>query len=201
MLLVSIGMLLAQNLVLLVGYLQLYISPQQPWLNDRAALNLVGYELFALLVMWGIGRIRGWSFSTFGLRVSWGLTCVGLLLAVVMTSAHAIPSLAKVFAFKGSLTWRCLAPLLVINPFFEEVVEVGYVFHSLKKHGALSAILVSAFLRASLHVYLGLVGFLAVLVGGILCGFVYVRWRQLWPLLVAHSLTDLFVLISLAHHA
>jgi hypothetical protein len=37
-------------------------------------------------------------------------------------------------------------------------------------------------------------------IGGIFA-LVYLKWRQLWPLIVAHILADLFALVWMAHLA
>jgi membrane protease YdiL (CAAX protease family) len=85
----------------------------------------------------------------------------------------------------------------IINPFFEEAMELGYFVHRLKGYGMWSAILASACFRGGIHAFFGLTG-MALLFGvGLVFGLVYWRWRTLWPVLLAHSLTDFFLLLRL----
>jgi membrane protease YdiL (CAAX protease family) len=53
-----------------------------------------------------------------------------------------------------------------------------------------AAIGASALLRASYHLYQGWGGFLGNLGMGALFGFVFVRTRRAWPLVIAHALLD-----------
>ena len=196
---ICFGMWFVQSARLLARYFASHQAPPDPRFTDSAALRLVVYELVVLLTVSIVGWLRGWSFSTFGLRISWRLTAIGLGLAAVVCLSFAFLPLGIVGRFHGSMTWPVLITVLVVNPFFEEALEVGYIVYALGPCGMMSAIVVSALLRASFHVYLGLVGFAAVLVGGLVAGAVYWKWRQLWPLLVAHALSDLMVLLPLIH--
>ena len=45
---------------------------------------------------------------------------------------------------------------------------------------------------------MGLSGFVTMFAMGLLYGFVYWRWRQLWPLVLAHSLQMLYALLPQA---
>ncbi len=63
------------------------------------------------------------------------------------------------------------------------------------------AVLASALFRATLHTYQGLDGALSILAVGVIFGFTYWRWRQLWPLIVAHALLDFVGFLNLNHHA
>ncbi len=54
----------------------------------------------------------------------------------------------------------------------------------------MAAVGVSALLRGSYHLYQGWGGFLGNLAMGALFGFVFVRTRRAWPLVIAHVLLD-----------
>lgn len=75
----------------------------------------------------------------------------------------------------------------------EEVVVVGYLVTRLQQlgWGAWGAILVSAFLRGSYHLYQGWGGFAGNVALGLFFGWWFVRTRRLWPLVIAHALIDL----------
>jgi membrane protease YdiL (CAAX protease family) len=87
-------------------------------------------------------------------------------------------------------------PILVLgaiqNALLEEVVVVGYLIRRLRQIGwmAPAAVLGSAVLRATYHLYQGWGGFAGNLLLGLAFGFVFVRWRRTWPLVTAHFLVD-----------
>jgi len=88
---------------------------------------------------------------------------------------------------------------LAINPVFEEMFETGYFVRSLERYGMWVAILASAVFRAFLHAHLGVNAIAVVFPIGLIFGFVYWRRRQLWPLVVAHVLFDLYALFPRSH--
>jgi hypothetical protein len=88
---------------------------------------------------------------------------------------------------------------LAINPVFEEMIETGYFVGSLERYGMWGAVLASALFRAILHAHLGVNAIVVVFPIGLIFGFVYWRRRQLWPLVVAHVLFDLYALFPRSH--
>jgi membrane protease YdiL (CAAX protease family) len=105
--------------------------------------------------------------------------------------AHGIhPETHASMSTGGGLTLPFIILNSVTNPLFEELLEAGYLISALHKLGMWPAILAGALIRAFLHAYLGASGAMAVLATGVIFGLVYWRWRQLWPLIVAHALLD-----------
>jgi hypothetical protein len=88
-----------------------------------------------------------------------------------------------------------------MNPILEEVLEAGYFIHSLKGFGMWPAVLTSALIRALFHWWQGINGLLPIFSMGLIFGLAYWRWRQLWPLVVAHALTILYAAFYWSHHA
>ena len=174
-------------------------------------MGVVIYELLVMaLVFLGVGRIRGWSLATFGLEISWKWTGMGLVFFVVavliwwivfmlgqIIHATAMPS----GLIAGQITLPVIIINSIINGIFEELMEVGYVIRSVQRYGMWPAVFVSGLIRALLHVHLGALVMVYVMVLGVIYGLFYWRWRQLWPLIAAHSLMDFFGLLSLARHA
>lgn len=93
-------------------------------------------------------------------------------------------------------------PILVLgavqNALLEEVVVVGYLIRRLEQIGwaAPVALLGSALLRATYHLYQGWGGFAGNLLLGLAFGFVFLRWRRTWPLVAAHLLVDVLAGIA-----
>jgi membrane protease YdiL (CAAX protease family) len=87
-------------------------------------------------------------------------------------------------------------PVLVLgsaqNALLEEVIVVGYLIRRLEQLGwaAAGALVASAVLRGSYHLYQGWGGFTGNLLLGLFFGLVFLRWRRTWPLVVAHFAID-----------
>jgi membrane protease YdiL (CAAX protease family) len=87
-------------------------------------------------------------------------------------------------------------PILLLsagqNALLEEVVAVGYLMRRLQQIGwpGTAAVATSAVLRGSYHLYQGWGGFAGNLLLGAIFGYVYLRWRRVWPLVVAHFMID-----------
>jgi len=88
----------------------------------------------------------------------------------------------------------------VMNGVLEEVVVLGFVFTRLRQLAWTPWLVVgaSALLRGSYHLYQGFGGFLGNLVMGLVFGWVYLRWRRVGPLVVAHVILDLVAFIGYA---
>lgn len=181
-------------------------------LKNDGTVFIVITELITLGVTSWIGNIRGWSLATFGLRISWKWTGLGILLFFALqlvnhlvqflmtgnffnaTNPHHAPAFLRV----SHLTVPFVILLAIVNPVFEEAIESGYFFHALKRFGPWVTIFAAAFFRGFLHITMGLNGFVTMFAMGLLYGFVYWRWRQLWPLIIAHSLQMFYALLPQA---
>lgn len=171
----------------------------KPHTTDRSALVVVVLELFGLAVTFWIARARTWPFGAWGFQPTWKLTGAGIFLWLVMTlvvqgiaaSANAISPGMVHSASVSDLSLPTLVLLGLINPVWEETLETGYFVQSLQRYGMWSAVLASAFFRAFLHAYHGITAFIIIFPFGLIFGFVYWKWRRLWPLYVAHVLFDL----------
>jgi membrane protease YdiL (CAAX protease family) len=171
----------------------------KPHATDKSALAVVGVELFGLAVMFGIARVRRWPLGAWGFRPSWKLTGAGILLGLVMALviggiAVFANFLAPGVVHKHSVSDLSLPVVIffaMTNAVFEETLESGYFIQSLQRHGMWSAVLASAFFRAFLHAYHGVAALTIIFPLGLVFGFIYWKWRRLWPLFVAHVLFDL----------
>jgi len=109
-------------------------------LSTGGALAFPLVELVILVPVLWIGKIRGWSVTTFGSRISWKGTGGGLLLFVVAETASIGVTLGAQIIHPeqspftvGRLAVLAVLLISIINPFFEEVLETGYFIHSLQK--------------------------------------------------------------------
>lgn len=86
------------------------------------------------------------------------------------------------------------------NSFAEEMLVVGYLLTRLRQLGVRenSALLISAVLRGSYHLYQGFGGFVGNLVMGLIFGRIWQRTNRIWPLVVAHTLLDIVAFVGYA---
>jgi membrane protease YdiL (CAAX protease family) len=176
--------------------------------TNRLFLWSIIWELAILGIVLWIGHLRGWSIATFGSQISWKNTGAGFLLFIVVALAMAaidVPLTLIIHAqdrqiTASGVTLPFIILLSLVNPIFEEILEAGYFIHALKRFGMWPAILASGLLRGILHMYQGTVGAIALFTFGLIFALVYWRWRQLWPLIVAHALDDFLGLLMLARN-
>ncbi|MGZ4131105.1 MAG: CPBP family intramembrane glutamic endopeptidase [Actinomycetota bacterium] len=86
-------------------------------------------------------------------------------------------------------------PVLILNAIEAGVLEefiAAYLITRLQqlRLTPMAAVGLSALLRGSYHLYQGWGGFLGNLAMGALFGFVFVRTKRAWPLVIAHVLLD-----------
>jgi len=127
-----------------------------------------------------------------GLGLYLGTHAAGVDLTVVPESLPAV-------------WWR--VPILFLSAFqnatLEEVLVAGYLLHRLRQlgWGDNKALITSALLRGSYHLYQGLGGFAGNAVMGLIFGRLYQRYGRVMPLLIAHTLMDSVAFIGYAELA
>jgi len=202
-------------LILLVGFGPLVVfmlpnllRPKPVVVNNAGVLWFPLVELVLLIPILWIGKLRGWSLSTFGSKISWKATGAGILLFLVSEAVMLGVSYGAgiIHAEQAPIAAGRLAvlPILLIsliNPVFEEALETGYFIHQLQRFGMWPAVLASAAFRGLFHLQFGINTVLSVFAMGAIFAFAYWRWRQLWPLIVAHSSADLLALFFASYHA
>jgi membrane protease YdiL (CAAX protease family) len=123
-------------------------------------------------------------------------------LGLYLIAFHIGVSLNVVAENLPDIWWRI--PVLLLsaaqNAVVEEVVVVGYLLSRLDRLGVRPsrAILISAVIRGSYHLYQGAGGFLGNATMGLIFGFLYRRWGRVTPLIVAHFLIDAAAFVGYA---
>lgn len=158
-------------------------------LTDRPAGRLIGFDL----------RRPRWDLGT-GILVAAAIGIPGLGLYL---GARALGLNTEVQASGLGGAWWTV-PVLVLsalqNALLEEVVMIGYLFTRFRQLGwQLWAVVgVSAVLRGSYHLYQGFGGFAGNLIMGVVFGLIYLRWKRVAPLVVAHALLDVVAFVGYA---
>ncbi|MDQ0989681.1 CPBP family intramembrane glutamic endopeptidase [Streptomyces sp. V3I7] len=188
-------------------------APGRPWLDlawqlfDIASalmpVALVAYLLLregkSLRVI-GFDRSRPWSDLARGAGVA----------AVIGSTGIAFYLAARALGFNLTVVPEALPdvwwkfPVLILsavqNAVLEEVIVVGYLLRRLGQLGWTpgTALVASAVLRGSYHLYQGVGGFIGNMVMGVVFVWLYRRWGRVGPLVVAHSLLDIGAFVGYA---
>lgn len=200
-------------------------TPERPWLDLAYQLANIAFPLVPVLLalyllavasgppVWtGDDRVRGP-----GRRIGFDLTQPGRDLArgVAVAAAIGIPGLAfYLLAREAGLNttvqpanlaenwWTVPVYLLAaaMNGVLEEVLMLGYVFIRLRQldWSWWAIVLTSALVRGSYHVYQGFGGFAGNVIMGIVFGWLFLRWRRVGPLVVAHTVLDIVAFVGYA---
>ena len=186
----------------------------------RAELLDLAYQLtgvLQLLAWGGLGAYLLWrsgiSLRSLGLdrrclgrdaRLGVGLAALigvpGLVLYLLARAAGL--NLTVVPSALADTWWRVpvLLAAAVANALAEEVLVVGYLITRLRQLGSGEgrAVLASAVLRGTYHLYQGVGGFVGNLVMGVVFGRVWQRTHRLWALISAHALIDIVAFVGYA---
>jgi membrane protease YdiL (CAAX protease family) len=98
--------------------------------------------------------------------------------------------------------WRI--PVLLLsalqNGLLEEVLVTGYLLTRLRSLGVRPAyaVLISAVLRGSYHLYQGFGGFIGNAIMGVIFATLFLRWRRATPMIIAHTLIDAVAFVGYA---
>src|SRR5215510_4543131 len=115
---------------------------------------------------------------------------------------HAGVELNVVAESLPDIWWRF--PVLLLsaaqNAISEEVIMIGYLLSRLDRLGVRPsrAIVLSALIRGSYHLYQGVGAFLGNAAMGLIFGYLYRRWGRVMPLLIAHFLIDAVTFVGYA---
>lgn len=182
---------------------------QAAQVSDRHLLALLAYELVLLLLLLGFLRLRGWTIDRFGVQVSAGETLTGFGLAgaayvayvlVFVVVAAAWPQAAQAMQTSGlaspGISLATVIAVALINPLFEEVFVCGYVIAALQKSSdPWAGVHVSVAIRLLYHLYQGAVAAIGIVPFGLILALWYRRTGRLWPVIIAHGVTDFAALL------
>jgi hypothetical protein len=189
------------------------LAPGRPLLDLFLQLLNITLSLAPVLLVFYLLARAGERPSTIGLdaRQPWRDLGRGAVLAAVIGGSglglyliafHLGVELNVVAENLPDIWWR--VPVLLLsaaqNAIIEEVVVVGYLLSRLDRLGVKPglAIVISAVIRGSYHLYQGAGGFLGNAVMGLIFGYLYRRWGRVTPLIIAHTLIDSVAFVGYA---
>lgn len=190
---------------------------ENPWLDLlrqllSIAFTLTPVALVVLLLALSAGTLAqslrdlGVDLGRPGKDLAWGLALtagIGLPGLAVYYAGRALGATVEVIPAALDTHWWTV-PVLVLhavkNAVLEEVIVVGYLYQRLERLGwsGRRIIIASALLRGAYHTYQGVGPGLANLAMGLVFGEFYRRSRRTMPLIVAHTLIDVFAFVGYA---
>jgi membrane protease YdiL (CAAX protease family) len=189
------------------------LAPGRPLLDLFLQLTNITLSLApVLLVLYLLAR-GGEGPKTIGLDASqpgkdaaWGALLAAVIggagLGLYLIAFHAGVELNVVAENLPDVWWRF--PVLVLsaaqNGIYEEVIVVGYLLSRLDKLGVKPgwAIVISATIRGSYHLYQGIGAFFGNAAMGVIFGLFYRRYGRVTPLIIAHTLIDAVTFVGYA---
>jgi uncharacterized protein len=178
-------------------------------LNLAGVFQLLAWGALGLYLLWrsgfgpaqiGLGRLRWRSDVLGGIGLA---ALIGLPGLVLYVAARLLGLSVTVVPTELNDTWWRMPVLLAVafaNGWAEEVIVVAFLITRLRQVGVnpTAALLASSVLRGVYHLYQGYGAGLGNIVMGLVFGYVWMRTRRLWPLIVAHGLIDAVAFVGYA---
>ena len=190
------------------------VTPDRPWLDMTYQLVGIAFALMPVLLALYLlnltnrpaGRTIGFDLQ----RPAFDLGFGALIALAIGIPGLGLYALARIIGINTDVHpsglgdhWWTL-PVLILsaleNAVLEEVVMIGYLFTRLRQVGwnVIAIIALSAIIRGSYHLYQGIGGFIGNVIMGVIFGLIYLRWKRVGPLVVAHSLLDITAFVGYA---
>jgi membrane protease YdiL (CAAX protease family) len=190
------------------------VTPDRPWLDLTYQLVGIGFGLMPVLLALYLlnltdppaGRTMGFDLTRPRFDLGFGV----VIAVIIGVPGLGLYALARTFGINTEVqasgltdTWWTI-PVLILsaaqNALLEEVVIVGYLFTRLRQlaWSPVAIVALSAVIRGSYHLYQGIGGFIGNLIMGVIFGLIYLRWKRVGPLVVAHTLLDITAFVGYA---
>jgi uncharacterized protein len=167
------------------------------------------HELLALVLLGAFLHLRGWTLKGLGVGVSPKETLIGFALAIaaILTSLaawnmagllwpqarEAVEAGAPLFP---QLSLGAIVAFALVNALFEELFVCGYVVTVVKERSDLAtAVAVSVGIRLLYQFHYGAFGIAGLIPIGLIFAYWYARTGRLWPVLVAHTVLQIAILL------
>jgi membrane protease YdiL (CAAX protease family) len=190
------------------------VTPDRPWLDLIYQLTGIAFALMpVLLALYLLNLTDSPAGRTIGFdlrRPRFDLGFGALIALAIGVPGIGLYALGRAIGINtdvqasglGDHWWT--VPVLILsaieNAVLEEVVVIGYLFTRLRQlaWNVIAIIALSAVIRGAYHLYQGIGPFVANLIMGVIFGLIYLRWKRVGPLVVAHSLLDIAAFVGYA---
>lgn len=207
----NVGMIIEICIVLSLAFGLFIYSSTKAFLNNSKSITaqsynsydfifIVIYSLIILTIVSYYLKYRGLRYTDFNLNFKISMIGVAILLVLIReTIGRCLTFLLTAFSFKidePSITLDInvisIILIIVVNSVFEEFFLIGYIFKRFEKINSFVIIFISFIIRASFHTYQGLAYLPMVFIMALLFGLYYIKYKQLWPLIIAHAIGNIF---------
>lgn len=172
--------------------------------NSYDFIFIIVYEVIMLTIITCFLKSRQWSYKDFNLDFSVKMVGVAILLVIIRETSGAFITQALIglnilnpeTLHDPSITLQSnmvsMALIAVVNSIYEEVLLIGYLFRRFEKYHPAMVIAISFLVRASYHTYQGWMNMPMVFVLALVFGIYYIKYKKLWPLIIAHGIGNVF---------
>lgn len=180
--------------------------------SDSDFLFTAALQLGVLALVAPFLWARGWTWSRLGLVLGPIDIPIGVLLmagailvslALFLVVAQFSPELAQRLGGPSQthpglhLDYAVIVPSIVLNGFFEELFETGYLVAALRRDdNPWFAANIAIAARLALYLYMGPAGVLNVLPMGVIFTAWFAYRGKLWPAIAGHVAMDLLVVLT-----
>ena len=190
------------------------VTPDRPWLDLTYQIVGIAFALMPVLLALYLlnltdppaGRTIGFDLTRPSFDIGFGFI-IAIVIGIPGLGLYALARVAGIntdVQASGLTDHWWTIPVLILsameNAILEEVVMIGYLFTRLRQlaWNPAAIIALSAVIRGSYHLYQGIGGFIGNLIMGVIFGLIYLRWKRVGPLIVAHSLLDITAFVGYA---
>ena len=187
----------------------------EPSTNDSYIYN-IAFESAILCLMVSFLHWRGWTPTDFKIKPNGKALFQGILLWIVVEAWKIVYWFLMIVLLYCAYHFAHLdlrpksnlihatsdfnycnrllfVGLLIINAFLEELICIGYAFNQIAaKKGPLFALLITTLLRITYHTWQGPLEISGTFIFFLFFGLFYWKYRNLCPLIVAHSVFDIW---------
>jgi membrane protease YdiL (CAAX protease family) len=211
-----------RDVVIVVGTtLGLFLLTSLSWLalaHDRTQMRFTTIRVartlaieLALIAFWLPRLRRRWTVRMISAPWRPSDALHAILLVVACQLAYGLAFLAVTAAYRplatefaryrvvGPLSLWVLVPMVLVNPFFEEILYLGFAANLLRQRfGYWAAFGSVVVIRLLVHAYQGPLALVSILPLAVILTVYYLRTGRLWPIVLAHVVFDLASLGSIA---
>ncbi len=169
---------------------------------------LAQYEIIVGAILLAFLFVRGWRMEALGFRRFQPrdlfdtalLTLSVFLIPTLLWSVFGDPNAqSPMVVSEPGVSAATAIAFSLINASYEEIFVCAYVVAATRKLGLAPAILISAALRVSYHLYQGPLALISILPVGLIFAWYFAVRGRVWPLIVIHFALDLLALAPYMH--
>ncbi|HOZ50820.1 MAG TPA: type II CAAX endopeptidase family protein [Chitinophagaceae bacterium] len=195
-----------------ISFLEFKKSSSTQNYNSVDFIFIVVYEILILLIIAFYLKKRKWQVKEFNLDFTFSMIGIAMLLVclregmsyLIHHSIRAISGLSPSLSNEPNIILQTslfsTIIMVIVNSIYEEFLLTGYLYKRFEDFHPAILILLSFIMRASFHTYQGLFNLIMVFILALIFGLYYLRYRKLWPIIIAHGIGNIFHFLDEHYH-